>query len=235
MFQFYISKLNKKTNRLWQKPHQGTIFYVDEYWYEGRHVGHDQLNSFMKILIKEAGLAGENYTNHSIRSTCITTLDKSGFEARHITAISSHKSESTIKTYSTKCPENKKKEMYEALNKSVIPKKRKIQETNPSPLKEQDLPTINYTDIANLNTNNNNNKGNLPANFQLIPFESDEEDDFLLDYLKKHPEDKLLDIPVTKENNQVTTNNTTMMSSMPLIPKMYFPNSNVTINYNFLK
>ena len=93
---------------MWQKPRQGYIHFNDEYWYEKRNVGHDPLERFMKTLILNAKLSTSGYTNHSIRATCIGTLDNSGFEARHITAISSHKNESTIKTYSTKCPEKKR-------------------------------------------------------------------------------------------------------------------------------
>ena len=68
----------------------------------------------MKQLCVDAKLSRLDYTNHSIRSTCITNLDKYGFEARHITAVSGHKSEATVKEYSVKCPENKKREMYDA-------------------------------------------------------------------------------------------------------------------------
>ena len=69
----------------------------------------------MKHLCEEANLVGKNYTNHSIRATCISRLDNSGFEARHITALSGHKAESTVKEYAVQCPENKKKEMFNAL------------------------------------------------------------------------------------------------------------------------
>lgn len=40
------------------------------------------------------------YTNHSIRATAVTILDKSGFEARHIMAVSGHKNEASIRSYS---------------------------------------------------------------------------------------------------------------------------------------
>ena len=39
------------------------------------------------------------------------------------------------------------------------------------------------------NSNNNTNNQNLPPNFQLVPFD-DEDDDFLLDYLRKNLDDK---------------------------------------------
>ena len=40
------------------------------------------------------------YTNHSIRATTITILDRSGFEARNIMSVSGHRNESSIKSYS---------------------------------------------------------------------------------------------------------------------------------------
>ena len=124
-YKLYISKLNKKSPLLWQKPKQGYIHYNDPEWYESNRVGQKTLESFMKTLVKEAKLETNLYTNHSIRATCISTLDKNSFKARHITAISGHKNEVTIKTYSVKCPDKKKREMYETLKDSILPKKMK--------------------------------------------------------------------------------------------------------------
>ena len=163
----------------------------------------------MKTISKNADLDGKNYTNHSIRSTCITTLDTSGFEARHITAISSHKNESTIKTYSAKCPESKRKEMYDALNKSVVPKKRKIEATvSKTPQEESYLDTINIKDLAsmdmNVNSNNSNNEP-LPANFQLVPFEDDDDDEAIMEYLCScPPENNLLQNVLTTQVINIT-------------------------------
>ena len=56
MFEFYVLKLNKRSNRLWQRPRQGTVFYADEEWYEQRHLGHHTLESFMETLITDAEL-----------------------------------------------------------------------------------------------------------------------------------------------------------------------------------
>ncbi len=52
----------------------------------------------MKVLSKEAKLSVE-YTNHSIRATTITILDRNGYEARHIMSVSGHRSESSLKSY----------------------------------------------------------------------------------------------------------------------------------------
>ena len=120
-----------KLNKLWQKPRQGQVFYIDNEWYESCPVGHDLLERFMKHLSKAAKLSMQVYTNHSIQATCIGTLDKGSFKAWQITAISSHKNESTVHQYSTKCPENKKREMFKALAESVIPKKKAKEANDP--------------------------------------------------------------------------------------------------------
>ena len=62
----------------------------------------------MKTLIKEAELIDPKYMNHSIRKTCLITLDETGIEGRHMMYLSSHKSERTIKEYTNKVPEIKK-------------------------------------------------------------------------------------------------------------------------------
>ena len=76
----------------------------------------------MKLSLAKSVKLDSEYTNHSIRSTVISTLDNAGFEARHIMQLSSHRSESSIKEYSTKCPENKRKEMFDSLTEAMVPK-----------------------------------------------------------------------------------------------------------------
>ena len=53
----------------------------------------------MKNISQEAKLS-KCYTNHSIKATAVTILDKSGFEAGHIMAVSGHKNEASIRSYS---------------------------------------------------------------------------------------------------------------------------------------
>ena len=55
-------------------------------------VGERTLGEEMKCISKEAELS-KIYTNHSIRATVVTILDKCGYEARHIMAVSGHKSQ----------------------------------------------------------------------------------------------------------------------------------------------
>ena len=62
-------------------------------------VGERTLGETMKNISREAKLS-KCYTSHSIRATAVTILDKSGFEARHIMAVSGHKNEASIRSYS---------------------------------------------------------------------------------------------------------------------------------------
>ena len=55
-------------------------------------VGERTLGEKMKTISREAKIS-KCYTNHSIRATAVTILDKSGFEARHIMALNGHKNE----------------------------------------------------------------------------------------------------------------------------------------------
>lgn len=52
----------------------------------------------MREISTDAELS-QTYTNHCIRATYVTILDKCGFEARHIMSISGHRSESIIWSY----------------------------------------------------------------------------------------------------------------------------------------
>ena len=97
--------------------------FNDDTWFQPRRIGHNPLDKFMRILSEDAKLT-QMYTNHSICSTCISCLDENGFEARHITALTDHKSEATIREYSVKCPEKKRKQMFNALAAPIIPPKK---------------------------------------------------------------------------------------------------------------
>ncbi len=62
------------------------------------------------------------------------TLDDAGYEAHHIIALSSHKSESTVKKYATKCPDEKKHQMCGTLQNQLIPAKKPKETPAPDPL-----------------------------------------------------------------------------------------------------
>ena len=186
LFEFNLSKLSKECDKLFQQP-RDKIHYTDNEWFQPRGVGHNTIETFMKTLAKDAKLERNDYTNHSIRSTVISNLDRNGFEGRHIQAVSGHKSEATIKECSVKCPENKKREMCDALADSIIPKKI----TRPTPTSTIVNPSnsgVSETPTFTLNFNNTDPDINTlkTENFDLIDFTSTEDDDILIKYLDEN-------------------------------------------------
>ena len=209
---------------------------MDTEWYDKTRVGHDPLERFMKFLYKDVKLSRQDYTNHSIRATVITNLDRAGFEARHIIAVTGHKSESTIKQYSRRCPDKKKRQMCESLGSKLLPKKPKMQNI---PVVDNKRNTYEATNNPQILTNVDLNVQktepqdlNLTENLQLFPID-DTDDNLLLKVLNDFDKDN--NIP--QQNSVATVSNT--VNNLPvqinpnLMPQMYFPNSTVTINYNF--
>jgi hypothetical protein len=72
----------------------------------------------MKTISKAAHL-GQIYTNHSVRATHMCILDEAGFEARHIMRTSGHKNEASIRSYSHRLSERKKRDIAETLAESA--------------------------------------------------------------------------------------------------------------------
>ena len=229
------------------------MYYIEEEWYENRVVGRDMCDRFMKLSLAKSVQLDGDYTNHSICATVITTLDKEGFEACHIIKLSSHKSESTVKEYSTKCPENKWKEMFDSLTNAMHPKQKKAKTVAkpPSPKQASNAPSNIDIDIHDI-------KDNLPRFDLQEIYDFDTIDHSLLVQIITEETDK--ENSNKKTNQQVATtpqgihqmainspknsaiqqqtqqiNNQFNMPPQFHFPGMFFPNSNVTINYNFGK
>ena len=113
-FEIYLSHLNPLNELLFQRPERN-VSTSEDVWYDNMVVGERTLGEKMKHISREAKLS-KCYTNHSIRATAVTILDKSGFdfEARHIMAVSGHKNEASIPSY-TKTDICTKKKMSETL------------------------------------------------------------------------------------------------------------------------
>jgi site-specific recombinase XerD len=125
-FEKYLTHLNPFNEFLFQRPKRcspsdGII------WFDNMVVGENTLGKKMKVLSKEAKLSVE-YTNHSIRATTITILDRNGYEARHIMSVSGHKSESSLKSY-TKTGELTKSRMAGCLSSAIDSSEHHIAET----------------------------------------------------------------------------------------------------------
>ena len=116
-FELYKSKFNPKSEDLWQRL-KNKITNYDGPWYDNIPVGKDTLGTVMKSISKKAKLT-QIYTNHCIRHSVVDVPEENNFEARHIMATTGHKSESSIRQYTSKCPAKKHREMGECLEKSL--------------------------------------------------------------------------------------------------------------------
>ena len=111
-YELYINRLNTGSTSLRQQP-KDNVTWNDEFWYTAEPLSKNKVGQLMTLLTKEAKLS-KPYTNHCVRSTCITILDENNFEARHIMTLSGHKKEEYIKSYSVVTSSPKKKQMSNA-------------------------------------------------------------------------------------------------------------------------
>ena len=111
-FEKCLEHLNPKNEFLFQRPKK-KVSSDTIVWYDNMVDGERSLGDMMKRISKEGNLS-RIYTNHSIRATAVTILDKSGFEARHIMTFSRHRNESSAKAYS-KTDQTAKRGMSETL------------------------------------------------------------------------------------------------------------------------
>ena len=116
-----VTCLNLRNEYLFQRPKKG-VDESDKVWYDKMLVGQRTLAEKMKKLSIEAKLSCV-YMNHSITATMITKLDESGYEAQHIMAVSGHRNESSIRSYSSQASLSVKRKMSETLSKSLSNKK----------------------------------------------------------------------------------------------------------------
>jgi len=90
----------------------------DNLWFDKMPVGKNTLGNMMANISEKCGLS-KRYTNHCIRSTCITVLHNNGIETRHIIGLSGHKSETSVKSYCKRLSDTKKREISTILCEQV--------------------------------------------------------------------------------------------------------------------
>jgi hypothetical protein len=73
----------------------------------------------MTAKISQVCNLSKRYTNHCMRSTCLTALDDNGIETRHIMGLSGHKSESAVRAYSKRLSEKKTRQISDILSATI--------------------------------------------------------------------------------------------------------------------
>ena len=152
-FEKYLAKLNPDCHFLWQRTKNFTEEdYNPPIWYDNMVLGKNSLGHMMQNMSKDACLS-KIYSNHCIRATCITLLDESGYEGRHIMTVSKHKSESSLKHYVSKAREKKKREMSHALSEHIIPQEPAVVNNSISS-NSINLENVDFLEIGSQELNN---------------------------------------------------------------------------------
>ena len=195
----------------------------------------DTLGNAMKNLFQKAQLS-KIYTNHSIRHSVVDTLEENNFEARHIMAATGHKLESSICQYTSKCPPRKRREMFECLLANHEPKKSKptskLMSIATSTVSVP--PPQNHLQIApGMITPTEKNSAVSISNVMNTDWPECNQiyDNFLVDVLIQI-EDPNSHV-VQHRKSMINPFNMSRVSNNPPMPRMYFSNSTVTINYNY--
>ena len=136
-FEKYISKLNPCNNCLCQRP-QDSFDPEDAVWYGNQALGENTLGTMMSTISQRAKLS-KRYTNHSIRATCITRLDDAGFESRKLMRISGHRSEMSLKSYSSRLSVQDKRIISDTLSDAALTQSCQMTTSTPA---DEDLSTI---------------------------------------------------------------------------------------------
>ena len=115
-FKQYISKLNPACDAFFQTPK--AVAPSAGPWYKNCPMGTNVLGTMMVHISKIAKLS-KVYTNHCLRATCITILDKTGFASREICQVSGHRNEGSLASYIGRVSDDKKHDISNALSRAL--------------------------------------------------------------------------------------------------------------------
>ena len=226
-YELYVNRLHPENNYLWQQAKPNT-HWDDEVWFTKEPQSKNKIGGLMTTLTKEAHLS-KKYTNHCVRATCVTLLDRSGFEACHIMTVSGHKNIDSIQSYSVTTSDAKKREMSESLTGALIKSPKKIRLDKPvTPVETATKPAVN-NEIEN-------SKDPFTMSFrELLELDTEQEkqliNELLNDDMDTYQNEQNKN-PVAISNTSNVTSSVNPISMRNIVPKMMFSNCSVTINFN---
>ena len=118
ILKMYISKLNPKCNALFQRPNQNFKDPQNDRWYDNMVLGKQYLGRMMRTISEKYNLSNP-YTNHCLRATVVTELDRAGFESKDICHVTGHHSSESLKHYCDKPSTDRSLEMSRTLHRFI--------------------------------------------------------------------------------------------------------------------
>ena len=118
----YIQHLSPNNPCLFQRPKDPNSAKFDpqqeKVWHCNAPIGEATLNTMMKSMSKSAGIT-PHLTNHCVRATAVSVLSDENVEARHIKAVTGHKSDVSIESYSSRASFEQKESMSAVLSRFI--------------------------------------------------------------------------------------------------------------------
>lgn len=117
----YLRHLNPELDCLFQRPRVISASFdplQDDVWFCNAPLGQSMLGSMMKQMSQTAGIQ-PHLTNHCVRATSVTVLSDNNVEARHIKAVTGHKSDQSIESYNARASFQQKENMSNILSRFV--------------------------------------------------------------------------------------------------------------------
>ena len=102
LLRLYLSKLPESALQrdiFYMKPRDKQPASASEPWYSNRPMGHNALESFLKDILKEAGIDHTNRSNHSLRATSISRMYQKQIPEKLIMERSGHLSTEGMMSY----------------------------------------------------------------------------------------------------------------------------------------
>ena len=128
-----LDKLHPAVPKLFQRVHP-TFRPSNKVWFMKAPLGHNLLSSMMKRISVSAGLL-RSYSNHCLRATSITLLQKAGFSDRMICSVSGHKNPSSLAAYN-RPGKDEEKTMAAALDSMLVTPKEESSFTSAHPVSD---------------------------------------------------------------------------------------------------
>ena len=112
-----IRVLNPGEEALFQRPKR-RFCASNDIWFDRAPLGVNTLGNIMKEISVAAKLS-KIYTNHCIRATSVTLLDRAGIPVHRIMQVSGHRNEGSVKVYCERQTLQQKKQCSEILAKQT--------------------------------------------------------------------------------------------------------------------
>ncbi|XP_028401214.1 uncharacterized protein LOC114524266 [Dendronephthya gigantea] len=158
----FLSHLHPTQQVLFQRPREMSTKFQpdkDEIWYSNSPLGECSLANMMKTISKAAGII-PHLTNHCVRATSVTVLSDSNVEARHIKAVTGHKSDTSIQAYNARASFQQKENMSNILSRFISgdadQSTRNIVAALETTSSKVSLPTTSTLTVMPLSLNNEN-------------------------------------------------------------------------------